>query len=300
MIDFTEIPYDRDDWELFSRDFLQAIGLHIETPPDRGSDHGRDLLVTETISGEIANMRLRWLVSCKHFAHSRRSVTENDEQNLLERVRGFKADGFIGVYSTLASSGLNHRLEQLRASQDIKDYKIFDYREVENRLVTAGYSSLLMRYFPESYKRIKPIHLLSSEYIPLRCAYCDKDLLQELFTEHLSGNLILISSFDGSQKKTTKVFCACKGRCDEILSNRYAGKDSITGWLEISVLVIPTEFLTKLFAFMNQIREGGYHTYTDEAYGEMKYIFIVIAQKVLRAMTEEEWQRVGQLRSFEL
>jgi hypothetical protein len=299
MIDFTEIPYDRDDWELFSRDFLQAIGLHIETPPDRGSDHGRDLLVTETLSGEIANLRLRWLVSCKHFAHSRRSVNENDEQNLLERVRGFKADGFIGVYSTLASSGLNHRLEQLRANQDIKDYKIFDYREVENRLVTAGYSSLLMRYFPESYKRIKPIHLLSSEYIPLRCAYCDKDLLQGLFTERVSGIIVLVSSFDGSQKKTTKVFCACKGRCDDILSNRYAEKGSITGWIEISDLVIPTEFLTKLFAFMNQIREGRYHTYTDEAYDEMKYIFIVIAQKVLRAMTEEEWQRVGQLRSFE-
>jgi len=50
MIDFTEVSYDRDDWELFSRDFLQTIGLHIEVPPDRGADHGRDLLVTETIA----------------------------------------------------------------------------------------------------------------------------------------------------------------------------------------------------------------------------------------------------------
>lgn len=253
MIDFTEIPYDRDDWELFSRDFLQAIGLHIETPPDRGSDHGRDLLVTETLSGEIGNMRLRWLVSCKHFAHSRRSVTENDEQNLLERVRGFKADGFIGVYSTLASSGLNHRLEQLRANQDIKDYKIIDYREVENRLVTAGYSSLLMRYFPESYKRIKPIHLLCSEYIPLKCSYCEKDLLQELFTKKYPGIVVFVDSLEEEQSKTTKVFCACKGRCDKILSKRYEREGSVTGWLDISDLVIPTEFLTQLFSFMNQL-----------------------------------------------
>ncbi|MBD2438696.1 restriction endonuclease [Nostoc sp. FACHB-110] len=127
MINFTEIPHDTDDWELFSRDLLQSMGMHIETPPDRGSDHGRDILVTETLSGTLANVRLRWLVSCKHFAGSQRSVTENDEQNLLERVKGFKADGFIGVYSTLASSGLNHRLEQLRNNPDpsigIKDYK---------------------------------------------------------------------------------------------------------------------------------------------------------------------------------
>jgi hypothetical protein len=292
MIDFTEIPFDRDDWELFSRDLLQAIGLHIETPPDRGSDHGRDLLVTETLSGEIGNMRLRWLVSCKHFAHSCRSVTEKDEQNLLERVRGFKADGFIGIYSTLASSGLNHRLEQLRANQDIKDYKIIDHREVESKLVTVGYSSLLMRYFPKSYKSIKPMHLLCSDYIPLECAYCRKDLLKALFAEKLSGIVVPVSS--GNERVVTKVFCACKGRCDEILSKRYEEKDSITGWLEISDLIIPAEFLAKVFSLMNQLRCG--KSYTDDAYREMKNILAAIAQKVFRAMTEEGWQRVDGLR----
>lgn len=298
MIDFTEVSYDRDDWELFSRDFLQTIGLHIEVPPDRGADHGRDLLVTETISGEIANMRLRWLVSCKHFATSKRSVNESDEQNLLERIRGFNADGFIGFYSTVPSSGLNHRLEQLRKSKDIKDYKIFDHREIENRLVTAGYSSLLMRYFPNSYKHIKPIHLLCSEYIPLRCNYCDKDLLESLFTRKESGNIVFVNREEGRTSVTTKVFCVCKGSCDEMLSKRYTKENSITAWLDISDLVIPTEFITKIFSAMNQIREG--RVYTDVAYEELQDIFIAVAQKVLRAMTEEEWKRAGMLRHYKI
>lgn len=297
MIDFTEIAHEGDDWELFSRDFLQTIGLHIEVPPDRGADHGRDLIVTETLSGEIANMRLRWLVSCKHFAKSRRSVTENDEQNLLERVRGFKADGFIGFYSTVASSGLNHRLEQLRANQDIKDYRIFDNREIENRLITTGYSSLLMRYFPNSYKQLRPIHLVCNKYIPLSCEYCGKDLLVALYTERQSGNIVFVKEDADGEEKIIKVFCACKGKCDEVVTSRYKTNSSWTGWLEISDLVIPSEFLTKLFSMMNQIREG--RVFTDKAYDEMKDIFIALSQKILRAMTEEEWQRYDVVRDVE-
>lgn len=292
MIDFTEVSYESDDWELFSRDFLQTLGLYIETPPDRGSDHGRDLLVTETLSGDLGNMRLRWLVSCKHFAKSGRSVTENDEKNLLERIRGFKADGFIGLYSTLTSSGLNHRLGQLRTNQDIKNYEIFDHREIENRLVTSGYSSLLMRYFPNSYKEIKPIHLLCNEYLPLRCDHCKKDLLKSLFSERVTGNVVLVSHY--KEKTVTKVFCACKGRCDNMLTARYEKGDFITGWIDITDLIIPTEFISKVFGTMNQIREG--RTYTDESYEKLKDIFIALSQKVLRAMTEEEWERVGVLK----
>ena len=49
---------------------------------------------------------------------------------------------------------------------------------------------------------------------------------------------------------------------------------------------------------MNQIREG--RVYTDVAYEELQDIFIAVAQKVLRAMTEEEWKRAGMLRHYKI
>jgi hypothetical protein len=92
MIDFTEITYDSDDWELFARDFLAEIGFTIESPPDRGPDQGKDMLVLETVSGKLHHYTFRWLVSCKHFATSGKAVNESkDEPNILERMRAFQA-----------------------------------------------------------------------------------------------------------------------------------------------------------------------------------------------------------------
>ncbi len=160
MIDFTEIPHDTDTWELFARDFLVERGFYIESPPDRGPDHGKDMLVVEQLHGKIGNYHMRWLVSCLHFAKSKKSVNEEDEQNILERLMSFKADGFIGFYSTIASSGLNARLNALRQEQKIKDYSIFDHRIIENMLVTVGYSHLMRLGHP---RRIPPILLRDDE-----------------------------------------------------------------------------------------------------------------------------------------
>jgi len=86
MIDFAEMPYTDDTWELFARDFLRERGFFIESPPDRGPDAGKDLLIIEQLKGNLNKYQFRWLVSCKHFASSGASVTEKDEPNILERV----------------------------------------------------------------------------------------------------------------------------------------------------------------------------------------------------------------------
>lgn len=296
LIDFREIDYTTDDWELFSRDLLQSIGMHVESPPSRGADHGKDLLVSETLPGRIANMRLRWLVSCKHFATSGKSVNEAEEPNILERIRGFQADGFIGVYSTIASSGLNHRLEQLRTSGDIKDFRILDHREIENRLVTGGYSSLLMRYFPESYRRTRPIHLFSEEYIPLPCAQCGVDLLEQLFHKGPHGMVVFLSYRDENQSVVTKAMCCCKGTCDRKLMSSIRGDQNDT-WCDLSDLAVPFTFMEQVLSTMASIHTGS-KRFTNSAFQEFTDIVIALAQKTLRPISEEEWARIMRLRSF--
>src|SRR5258707_8268035 len=109
LIDFAEIRTG-EVWELFAAQYLKEIGFTIESEPGRGSDGGKDLIVTEHLEGYLTKQHFRWLVSYKHFARSGKSVGADDEQNILERVKQFGADGFLGFYSTLASSARVTRL----------------------------------------------------------------------------------------------------------------------------------------------------------------------------------------------
>ena len=113
MIDYKEIT-DGESWELFCRDYLVAQHLVVEMPPGRGPDGGRDLLVKEQLKGTLVTRPFTWLVSCKHYAGSEKSVGTGDEPNITDRLAQHKANGFIGFYSTVASAALLVRLKELR------------------------------------------------------------------------------------------------------------------------------------------------------------------------------------------
>jgi len=136
-IDFREIPEahiatgDQDNFELFARDFLEALGLRIDEGPGRGVDRGRDLIVTEFMTGTISKTEKRWIVSAKHKAHSGAAVKDSDEIDIKGRVERFRAKGFIGFYSTVASSGLDDTFARL--SEQIEIF-LFDRGRIEGFL----------------------------------------------------------------------------------------------------------------------------------------------------------------------
>lgn len=300
MIDFREIM-NFEDWELFARDFLQQMGFFIESSPDRGPDGGKDILITESINGRIGVYKFRWLVSCKHNAISNISVSETEEQNILERVAGFNSDGYIGFYSTVASSGLNNRLKQLKETGRLKDYRIFDHKLIEKYLINTGFSFLLMRYFPASYKKIKPLHVVFDKYYPLKCDVCGKDLLESIFSEDLNG----IIAFVGRPSKSEEdyiddIYIACKGECDRVKSNYYnsIGYTS-NGWQDILDLTNPALFIKYIIATLNNIKEGTIK-YSDQAFTKEKHFILELSQKVLIQMNEEDKKRVEDLAGFGL
>src|ERR1035441_784324 len=126
ILDFKEIPQanipngEQDQFELFARDFLVYQGFEVVEDPSRGNDGGKDMVVCETRAGVTGSTNVRWLVSCKHFAPSGRSVGADDEANVVERVAQHGCNGFLGVYSTVPSSGLADRLVALR-----KDFQTY-------------------------------------------------------------------------------------------------------------------------------------------------------------------------------
>jgi hypothetical protein len=296
MIDFKEIQ-DGEKWELFCRDFLLANGFYIESPPNRGADGGKDLLVTEELTGKLHKRRFRWLVSCKHHAASGNSVSETEhERNILERIKAFKAHGFIGFYSTLASSGLNTRLEQLLTADEIESYRIFDGKLIENTMLGLGFSRLLLRYFPESYKKIRPLHNIFKDYVPLECDYCKKDLLRALDDDEYSGVVSQAQKLEPDDTlKIEHVYVACKGECDKCLERMYFDRYGLTtAWHDISDMAMPNEYLRWVVALMNNLRDPKI-IYSKAAFEKEKLIVMTLAQKVFREVTSLERKRFTDL-----
>lgn len=156
IVNFKEIPEahlssgDQDQFELFARDFLEALGFSVLEGPGRGVDRGKDLLILEPIEGIISHDKKRWLVSVKHKAHSGKSVTDNDDPDPIGRVRKFKAHGFMGFYSTLPSGGLEDTLNRIKTDVDVY---VFDRGRIAQRLLSEpGLQTVFQQYFPESCK----------------------------------------------------------------------------------------------------------------------------------------------------
>jgi hypothetical protein len=300
MIDFKEIDQNGEEWELFCRDFLEHLGYYIESTVDRGPDGKKDLIVSENLKGNLGNYKFKWLVSCKHFANraNSNSVKESDEPNILERIESFNCDGYIGFYSTVASSGLNTRLTQLKENEKIKDYRIFDYKLIENYLIRIGYSDILMRYFPLSYKQIKPLHLVTNKYIPLECKTCGIDILKEMYNNQYHANFIQIFSYVDSTEHIHEVYWACKGRCDDVI-NYNLPKGRYTNWQDIGDIIIPTKYIEWILATINYIKSGR-TTYEEKAFKKEKEFIVAVSQKVVREMTQEEKDKIGTLKEYGL
>ena len=142
---------ERDQFELFAREFLLAQGFLIISDPDRGPDGGRDLIVEEERFGPGGKNTIRWLVSCKHKAHSGSSVSPGDDTNIRDRLETHNCQGFIAFYSTIPSSGLAQILTALRPKYE---YIQYDCEAIERQLLENPRGrGLAARYTPVSFNK---------------------------------------------------------------------------------------------------------------------------------------------------
>ncbi|TDO82825.1 restriction endonuclease [Flavobacterium chryseum] len=165
IINFCEIPLansgvgDQDTFELFARDFLQELGYEIISDPTRGADGGKDLIIRETRKGLSGQTTIDWLVSCKHYSHSGKSITPTIEQNINDRIIANSCAGFIGFYSTIASEGLVKNLKNIQ-------FQIFDREKIEKQIIGIDtFENIFRRYFPDSFHKWKSS---SFPYAPIK------------------------------------------------------------------------------------------------------------------------------------
>ena len=95
---------------------------------------------------------------------------------------------------------------------------------------------------------------------------------------------------DHGPRMIEDVYAACKGACDKTMQERSRARGLTTGWEDLSDLVIPVQFLQRLFAIMNCIRSGT-DVYSDAAYQKEKALHIALSQRVLRYVTAEDKER---------
>ena len=130
---------------------MKLNGFEILRHPGRGADGQKDLIVRETRLGEGGKSTIDWLVSCKHYAHSGKSITLNIEFDITDRLKRHNCQGFMGFYSTIQSSPLSDKLFEIEDFEKL----IYDNSRIEDILISKKQNSkLIRRYFPESYSKI--------------------------------------------------------------------------------------------------------------------------------------------------
>jgi hypothetical protein len=302
FIDFKEIPSAKggqagqDVWTLFAREFFVALHIGIEKGPDRGPDSGKDLVIVERQRGWLSSGQHRWLVSCKHFAHSNKSVPIGDEPDILGRVRRFKADGFIGFYSTIPSAELNRTLESYKSEINVI---VYDSALIERNLLNnPDLKEVFERFFPHSFREYRKVshtpHEISESLVGLSCDVCGKDLLEKRegrigFAEEL---------FDkGKKRRIVDMYWACIGECDRELEVTFQKRGFVVTWEGIEDLIIPIVFMKWVITAMNGLRDGSL-VFSDKAFNKFRKLTFAVAQLVVRETTEEEIERIQGLREI--
>jgi hypothetical protein len=309
VLDFCEIAEahlasgHQDRFELFARDFLEYFGYTIAEGPSRGADGGKDLIVLDVRKGVGGETNVRWLVSCKHKAHSKKSVTIEDELNIIERVRAHNCTAFLGFYSTLPSSALATRFDALRKEIETN---WFDHEQIECRLLRSSAGlELARRYFPKSLDawgnaNPRPPKIFD-ETEPLKCDYCEKILLDpatDLYPQVRNSIITFWKQGDPEnaynyETQIVDIYWSCKGNCDRQLGHSYRERGlRFDGWEDIPDVCIPIVYVKWIMACLNNIRDG---RYSAEAIEKLKDFMIIVFHFVARAPIKGEDDRIQAL-----
>lgn len=116
IVDFARIETG-EEFEEMCEDLFIAMGFD-DPPPERsgrGPDAGRDFIVTEKRQSpaRAASVVFRWLVQCKHKAHSGRAVYESEVGSIVDKMTLHNVDGYWLVTSTRPSTNLERVIRKI-------------------------------------------------------------------------------------------------------------------------------------------------------------------------------------------
>jgi hypothetical protein len=275
ILDYREIPEAhkgsglQDTFEQFAGEFLELLGMRLVERASRGADAGKDLAAVEVRRGKLGKSSIQYLVSCKHKAFSGKAVSPTDEQDIDDRIKRNGCDGFLGIYSTLATSNLQDKLRSLGF-----EYQIFDNRRIERELLrTSEGLALAKRYFPLSIRQWvtenpSPV-LLFGELQLVECEICGRDLLGKIkppgFLGGVLGYCVKADQLHDPEPTIVDLCWYCKVKCMRKMEQRLKGKSLVEdGWDDVHDYLHPTRFLSLLlsnFELVSQMNSFARHKF---------------------------------------
>jgi hypothetical protein len=148
VLDFLELPVDGNKFELLIRELTLTQKLRPYWT-GKGPDGGRDLIIEESLKGTLRDGSRRWLVDCKHYAHSGRAVGVGDVYDIRDRCEQVNASGILLACTTHVSSGLIQKLQELTNNNGFL-FEIWDSVTLERMLTTPNTYFLAQQFFPTS------------------------------------------------------------------------------------------------------------------------------------------------------
>lgn len=138
----------------------------------------------------------------------------------------------------------------------------------------------------------KPVRIFSDDP-ELKCEYCGTDLLND--GNH--GNYIVFKS-SNDDGKFASIKYACKEHNSKVTEIAKLQNLIDCGWDDVDDLLIPTIWIKKLMAFMNELYESR-ESINEEYFDNVKNLFLNTFPYVTREMSKEELNRISKLLAFD-
>jgi formylglycine-generating enzyme required for sulfatase activity len=145
-IDLTQIE-SGEEFELLCEDLLQAMGFSIEAKVARGPDLGKDIIAAQTVTDRAGFAEThRYLVECKHYAKSGKSVLERDIGSPVSRMGTHHCDRYILVTSTVPSEKVRAQLAGMPNA--VPNYRATTWSKGDLARLLDEHPDVRQRYFP--------------------------------------------------------------------------------------------------------------------------------------------------------
>ena len=228
----------------------------------------------------------------------------DDEHDISGRCDRHGASGFIGFYSTIASSSLAGAVDLLRANRRLEDGQILDREKIEHYLLNSEAGRrIVRRYFPLSWLKWEDNQprLFEGEYRPLECSHCGMGLLKSgmgviAFFNHEKTDLyrdveeVVIAS--SIEQTTDKQRCATriediKWMCQLTCDTQTRKKAALAGLYDISLnygisdLILPERYVETLGGLVSEICDGAL-IFSSKATEKLLYLMSAVAQMTVR------------------
>jgi hypothetical protein len=202
-VDFTLI--DAEDFELLCEDLLRTMGFVIEASVARGPDLGKDIVASLTIGDPAGFSEMhRYLIECKHYIRSGRSVLEENLGSPIARMGTHKCDRYILATSTIASEKVRVQLDAI--PNTVPNYKAIVWSRGDLNRLLDQHPEVRARFFPSAVPQLLKVARRLGSPLMVRCPpeYGDYEMVMRT---KQGEELVLLSSISFAAEHVEDLPC---------------------------------------------------------------------------------------------